>query len=131
MHAGFRKNADRNLIDQHRRPSIEQCLQECGNKWTVAGNFVEGREQISVPRQAVKGQVINELAAKNPLCPIIVEMHVSASRQEVRRHGQLGEDRDTNEKNNRENVMRRLEVKRIEELTRSHDLGSISKWRLP
>jgi len=43
----------------------------------------------------------------------------------------LGEDRDTNEKNNRENVMRRLEVKRIEELTRSHDLGSISKWRLP
>jgi hypothetical protein len=52
-------------------------------------------------------------------------------RQEVRRDGQSGEDSDTDEKNARENVVRRLEVKRTEELTQSHDIGSISKRRLP
>ena len=58
-------------------------------------------------------------------------MHVSVSRQEVRRNGQSGEDNDTDEKNARENVVRRLEMKRAEELTQGHDIGSISKCRLP
>jgi len=31
--------------------------------------------------------VISKLAVKNPLCPIIVKMHVSTRRQEVWRSG--------------------------------------------
>jgi hypothetical protein len=41
-------------------------------------------------------------------------MHISARRQEVRRNGQSGEDNDTDEKNARENVVRRLDMKRAE-----------------
>jgi len=54
-------------------------------------------------------------------------MHVSTRRQEKRRNRQSGQNNDTDEKNTRENIVRWLEMKRAEELTRSHDIGSISK----
>jgi len=54
-------------------------------------------------------------------------MHVSVRRQEVWRNGQSGEDSDTDEKNARENVVPQLKMEWAEGLTRSHDIGSISK----
>ncbi len=71
--------------------------------------------------------MISELAVKNPMCPIIVKMHVSARRQEKRRNRQSGQNNDTDEKNTRENIVRQLEMKPAEELTQSHDIGYISK----
>jgi len=71
--------------------------------------------------------VISELAADNPPCPIIVKMHVSTRREEKRRKSQSGQNNDTDEKNTCENVVRGLEVERDEELTRGHDIGSITK----
>ena len=75
--------------------------------------------------------MISEVTAKNPLCPIIVKMHVSTRRQEVWRSGQSSEDNDTDKQNTAENIVCRTQVKWAEEFTRSHDVGSIGKWRLP
>jgi hypothetical protein len=54
-------------------------------------------------------------------------MHVSTRRQEKWRNGKSSQNKDANEKNARENIVRRLEMKRVEELTQSHDIESLSK----
>jgi hypothetical protein len=54
-------------------------------------------------------------------------MHISTRRQEKWRNRQASQNNETDEKNTRENIMGRLEIKRAEELTRSHNIEFISK----
>ena len=99
------KNIQRKHVDDYRCASIKTCLQESRDKGVVGKNSIEKREQIRVKRQPVKCQMVGQLPSEDSLCPIVVEVHVAARRQQKWRRREAGNGEKVNEKNAREDVV--------------------------
>src|ERR1700724_1243357 len=108
------------LIEKHCRAGIEAGLEQAGNEWAVAAQFINQSKQIGVERQAVKSQMISKLTVQNALRPIIVEMHISAHGEKERRNRKSCQDDDPKQKDDCKDVMAGPQKKRSRQFPRFH-----------